>query len=441
MSISKFFKEAMAWQLGGGHQQQHAAMKTPAYSFDGNGNVIGLLSSTGKSVVGSMRAAKKMQLLGKALTYACLGDSLTLGAETSSGHLLAYPYMMEVLSKGGMRLLRNAGAFGERSDAIRGRIATQVIPYSPDICFVEGFTNDTANSYSIATTLNNLAGIAQDLWDASIEVVFIQAPPLNTSTANRQSQETRNAAIRAYCERNRIKHINPWEFVTDPISGGFLSGTSGDNIHPNNTLYAAMAQKVINAIAVPASLGSVCGSSVDASNLVSNGFFLAGTTLPTGWNDISGTNNATLAIAAPSGWAQTPLGNCLTISQTGTGTGIKTVRVLVGSVTPGKLYRFSCRFKATGCDATGFPYGTLLSGADAGYAVIGSGYRTVYSWSNDMEGVIRGEFVAPAGSAWISVALYGSASGATNGGSVSFAQVSLEDLTVNGFTPSEYPWL
>ena len=407
------------------------------YALDSSGNVTGLVGPSGASI-----GLKNKQLLGKGLSYVCLGDSVTLSADTTAGHALSYPYQMEVLSKGGIRMLRNAGVFGDRSDQIFGRVATQVIPYSPNICFVLGFTNDSSNGYSIATTLQNLTNIAQALWAAGIELVFIQAPPLGSSAgAYRASQEQRNAAIRAYCERNQIKHINPWEFVTDPVTGWYLSGSTPDQIHPNNTLYATMAQKVVTAMGISGALGSVCASSVDATNLVANGFFYNGTTLPTSWNDISGTNNATVAIAAPSGWSQTPLGNCFTISQTGTGTGVRTVRYLAGGVTPGRLYRFSCRFRATGCDASGFPYGILLQGVDSGFSPIGVGYRTVYSWSNDMEGVIRGEFVAPALAAYISVGLYGSTSGATAGGSVSYAQVCLEDLTSQGFTPSEYPWL
>lgn len=398
----------------------------PAFVYDANNNVTGL---QGLPITRAFRS------------FVCLGDSLTLSADTNQGHFNSFPFMMEVLSKGGMRLLRNAGLFGDRSDGFLSRVATQVIPYRPDICFVEGFTNDSLNGYSTATTLANLAAIKTALWNAGTEMVFIQAPPLGSSAgAFRASQETRNAACRAWCERNRVKHINPWEFVTDPATGWYLSGSTADQIHPNNTLYATMAQTVINSMAIPASVGSLSSSPVDAANMVTNPFFLNGTTLPTGWSDISGTNNATIAIAAPSGWTQTPMGNCFTISQAGTGTGIRTVRALPAAVA-GRLYRFSCRFKSVNCLATGFQYGAFLQAIDSGFSPIGTGYRPVYSWSNDMEGVIRSEFVADANAAYISVGLYGSNAGATAGGSVSFSQVCLEDMTANGFTPSEWPWL
>jgi len=48
MSISKFWKEAMAYRLGGGHQADHKALNTPSLSLDGNGNISGMVSATGQ---------------------------------------------------------------------------------------------------------------------------------------------------------------------------------------------------------------------------------------------------------------------------------------------------------------------------------------------------------------------------------------------------------
>ena len=43
MSISKFWKEAVAYRLGGGHAADHAALGTPSYSTDSAGNTVQLL--------------------------------------------------------------------------------------------------------------------------------------------------------------------------------------------------------------------------------------------------------------------------------------------------------------------------------------------------------------------------------------------------------------
>ena len=67
MSVSKFFKEAMAWRLGGGHAADHKAMNVPSISVDGNGNVRGLLTTLGQEITPGPALAPLSPYLTKAL--------------------------------------------------------------------------------------------------------------------------------------------------------------------------------------------------------------------------------------------------------------------------------------------------------------------------------------------------------------------------------------
>lgn len=372
-----------------------------------------------------------------ARTFVALGDSTSIAAEDATGHQVAYPYMLQVVSRGGIRLLKNAGVFGDRSEEMHARVSLDVLRYRPTDCLIMGYTNDSLAGYSVQKTLASHARIVEELTASGVNVICLEGPPLDTSAAMRQSQQRRNAAVCAWNERNGIETLKPWLFLTDPATGGYLAGTSADSIHPLNKLYAQAAKNIAAGLGV-APKSSVFSSASNAANKVSNGFFLLGESLPTGWNDISATTNVAASIAAPTGWETQPLGNSVTLSLSDTCTGQKTIRYLAAAG-PNSTYRFSCRVKATGCYDGGMQWGVMLSSVSSGFST-GSTYRPVHSWINDLEGEIVCDFVTDSSAAYVSVGLYAGNAGAT-GGSVSFAQVGLDDVSDLGLSAATWPWI
>lgn len=390
---------------------------------------------TGGTIGGLAVSALPQRLANMPLTFVAFGDSLTAGSEDATGHKQQFPFMVEAYSKGSLRMLKNAGVPGNTSADMLARVANDVIRYKPKLCFLLGFTNDTANSFSNATTLANLSSIYALLQAAGIQLVFIAAPPLSTSTPVRQAQELKNAALREWCDANYVAHIAPWGFATDTATGAWASGFSGDSTHPQPRYYGNVARAIVAATVLPPVSPRLALSNVQADNSVTNGLFLNGTGVPTGWNDTSGTTNVVLTQQAAS-FAQ---GNSVKFDGSAASTGTRVLNQNA-AVVGGRTYEFSCVVQASGVEAGGGKWGIILNNVSAGFSPFGTSYRPAFDLLYDGTMYIRGQWVADPAAAYLGINLYnGAAVGAT--GIVEFAQVTVRDLTVNGFAATEYPWV
>lgn len=370
-------------------------------------------------------------------TAVFLGDSLTQGSSDSAGLKQQYPVCVQMLSKGKIVLLRNAGVSGNTSAAILARVDTDVIPYAPDLCFIQGFSNDSLAATTDAATIANLSAVINKLVSKRIVPIFICAPPLSANTTNREAQERKNTAIKNWCQYNKITWIDPWSFVVDVTNGNWTASYTTDSTHPKPVYYRQMAQNVLSSLNLTGTDPDYAKSNTDKGNKVSNGMFLNGSSVPTGWNDVSGVNNCTLTIE--SGGSEVK-GNYLVFTYGSGSTGARSIS-FSGPTTPGNIYSFSCKITATGVEAGVLDYNVILAAMDSGFSILSANkWRPAFNLFYDVTaGVLRGEWVAPVGASYFNITL--SAGSLIGGvGVVKFAEVRLEDKT--GIVPvSEYPWI
>ena len=120
MSISKFFKEAIAYRLGGGHQADHKAMNVPSLSTDSNGNVNGLLVPNGYA----------FPLVTNARHIGGLGDSQTnLGTIQST-----FGSYVNIITAGSGYAIADGILLPNGILAQVGSISTGGVPTSVSIC-------------------------------------------------------------------------------------------------------------------------------------------------------------------------------------------------------------------------------------------------------------------------------------------------------------------
>lgn len=368
-------------------------------------------------------------------TFVALGDSITQASEDAEGHKQQYPVMMEFYSLGGMRMLRNAGVSGETSTEMLARVSSEVVSYAPDACILMGFTNDTNTGMTNAATAANLGAIKSLLDAASIRLILAAAPPLTTSEGLKVSQESRNAACQAWANANGVQYLKPWPFAVD-AGGDWKTDYSPDDIHPYPKYYGDLAEAMLALISHPPRRDRLATSNTDPANLVFNGLMLDGAGIPTGWNDISGTNNGLVSMQ-PADFA---LGNSLTISFPDPSTGARTLNCTAGPATPGRVYEFSCLAKASGQKNGAAGFGVILADIAANFSPTGATYRPAFNLLYDDLMLIRGQYVPQAGAAYIGVRPYnGGIIGGT--GDVKFAQMTLRDITDLGEVATDWPWV
>jgi len=91
MSISKFFKEAIVWQLGGGHQQQHTSMKVPSLAVDGNGNTLGIYGANGNLIGLKPGVIGPFGLTPAAARVSSIGTNVTTTAPPTQTSRIRFP--------------------------------------------------------------------------------------------------------------------------------------------------------------------------------------------------------------------------------------------------------------------------------------------------------------------------------------------------------------
>lgn len=370
-------------------------------------------------------------------TAVFLGDSITAGSGSSGGEKQQWPVALCMLSKGKIRMLRNAGVVGETSGQILARVDSQVVPYAPDLCFVCGFTNDTDTATAISVTLASLEEIFNKLISNGIVPIFISGPPYTSTTANKSNQENRNSSIKILCDYMDIVHIDPWKFVLDEVTGDWITTYTSDNKHPKPIYYRQVAQNILNELNIYGSVNKHSYSNVDASNKISNGLFLNGTTTPTGWNNVSGTNNCVPTIE--DGGIEVE-GNYAVFSYPSASTGSRSIQYS-GSCTPGDLLEFSCKVTSF-VESGNLDFSVIISGMDAGYNILpANSWRPAFGLPFDMvAGVIRSEWVAPVGATRFAIIL--SAGSLIGGvGTVKFAEARMVNKTDITSRPISYPWV
>lgn len=191
--------------------------ETPVYATrDTSGAVTGL--SAGGGAVLNMYAGKLRG--GRA---GAIGDSITFNDASSWFHHLCN------LSNGRIRRAINAGVAGNTTAQMVARIVA-VLPKTQnlDLIFITGGTNDAASAVPLATTMQNVLGMALYARSIGADVVLVNIPPKDTNTAAALAIRAGYVALSA---AHNIPLIDPWSTMID-ADGTWISGMSGDGIHP-----------------------------------------------------------------------------------------------------------------------------------------------------------------------------------------------------------------
>lgn len=285
-----------------------------------------------------------------------LGDSIDAGADSagyySGGSIFS---RMCVNSDQKMTWLRNSGISGNTTTQALARVQADVIDHNPGICiFGGGVTNDHGAGMTHDATRANLIAIADALDAAGIRGVVRLVPPtnnagggaFNTVALRRAAVRVHNAWARVWAQSRGYPVLDYYTPVVDDATGGYVSGTTDDGIHPNVLGYTTIADAVLADLPRifdgSISLASYVG---DPSDLLAGVGLFKGTPsggLAAGWSGYG--NDATLSVvsdaAIPGNW-QKVTGGTSSIR-------VYNSNVLTTGFTEGDIIEFSARVRRTG---------------------------------------------------------------------------------------------
>lgn len=205
-----------------------------------------------------------------------------------------------VLSGHRLRLLNNAGVFGQGSAQILARFGTDVAPYKPGWVTIMAGNNDAAGGVDAPTIITNLTAMLDAVRGIGARAILYTIPPRNALTqAQRQVQTAVNHWIRDQARlRNGVYLVDAWQPLVDLSTNGISSALSGDGIHPTGVGAARLGRAtaaVINAFVPPVDF---LGHAVDDLLMMTTNPYLTGTT---------GTLGTGVTGAVASNWTTAPV--------------------------------------------------------------------------------------------------------------------------------------
>lgn len=239
------------------------------------------------SIWASDADARRILLLGRAgvplplySSSVGLGDSETAGA---AGVDSSYYNQLSILGLGKFKQLFNAGVAGQTSTQIIARIATNVLPYSPAVCFVLMGTNDIIQGVPFSTFQQNVATCAATLRANNIAAVFVSIYPQN---ANPTIPPIWNAWLQSFCQANGCRFATVYNAISNGAGSLNPAYDNGDGIHLNNAGAIVAGNTVLAALSNSAPAWPLATSDTASfSNIISNAVTLANTGgVPTGFN-------------------------------------------------------------------------------------------------------------------------------------------------------------
>src|ERR1035437_10314855 len=299
-----------------------------------SGAPAGSLAVAG-NVYGTVNAGHGNRVVG-------LGDSITSWNDTDTNRGGSYISYLSSISNGAIDIVHNAGVSGQTSTQALASIPTAVIPYAPAKCFILIGTNDTTGAGWQALLESNLNAMVSELRAANIEpVLFTLSPRNDVPTFPSQA----NVVVREVALRNNVRLVDFYAATVNPPDGHWQSGMSSDGTHPLPPGWAAMATAAWSVLSPEFSLWSPPRplDAVDGANLISNGLFLTGTGIATGWSNYFGGGTYALN-AVSSGYLGA---NWQTVTRGSGDTGSIGLGGPSFTVIPGHRVAVSCRMTAS----------------------------------------------------------------------------------------------
>lgn len=389
--------------------------------------VITDLQDTSDSVSAWAARARGNRVIG-------IGDSIMAGGvDYSVGRLVGYtsPFTYAcIFSKQRIRHFYNAGVASETSTQIEARFDTDVVARDPAAALIWAGTNDDLDTEYLPTTVN-LQSMINEALAAGILPVLLTLPANNSDTG---SIHLNRARLRFWCINQAAKLgiplVDTFAITNDPETGDWLSGYSGDGVHPTELAARAIGQQISDVLSplLPDTPLYLHSDGSDTGNLCENGCFIGDT-------NTDGVANVWFA----SGSGGTPtysletgtlpvVGNWQKLEVTGSSPDRHLLsQVISTGFAPGDTLEFSCRIKSVGVVAAGHRINVGVITADGTPSQVFPLYNAIFDADY---GAVYARFDVPTGTSAMRVDV--GISGSSGTVSVEVAQVSLVNLTTLG---------
>jgi lysophospholipase L1-like esterase len=212
---------------------------------------------------------------------AFLGDSITQGGSVQADNYyqLEWPSASVVVSGSRIQIAGNYGISGDTTAMMLARLpAVLASSPVPGAVSILGGTND---GDAIAQTLPNLTAMIGLCRAAGVPVILCTIPP--RTDASQTAMNTRiagvNRVVKKLADAYRCPVVDFHAALTDPATGLYFSGWSGDGTHPTGTWDAIIAMANAYSAAISPLAPPVSSLSVDyyndPTNIIPDGLNLA----------------------------------------------------------------------------------------------------------------------------------------------------------------------
>jgi len=213
-----------------------------------------------------------------------------------------------VLSGGAFQYVTNGGTGGDDTSEGLTRFQADVAAYAPNVVPIAFGINDAVTGFTLATYSANITEMVR-LVRSIGALPWLCTVSGNVSTGVVQQRiATYNAWLRQYAAQQGIPLLDIADVMTDPATGKIPTAYDLDGTHQNSAGAKAIGQKVAALAAANLTKWSPplpVSNTTDSLNLVPNGLFLNGTTVPTGWVNTGGTPTIVTGDTAIKGnWAR-----------------------------------------------------------------------------------------------------------------------------------------
>lgn len=196
-----------------------------------------------------------------------------------------------------MVFVRNSSRTGNTSADLVARFNTDVAPYQPNIVMVMIGYNDFKNGVADSVYRANIRTLTALIKSIGAVPYFLTTTPVNSFSAAAAMRITRNNIwLQRYCSFNGIAFYDVYAAVADPAADGqWLSGyaaADGFSLASSITYIGGLLGTLFSQTVIPKQV-TPSYSSTDPTNLVTNGNFLNGTTVATGFTSASSLTEGT----------------------------------------------------------------------------------------------------------------------------------------------------
>lgn len=362
-----------------------------------------------------------------------LGDSIMLASDTNKDFFsISFPTVASINSQQRLQEVRNSAVGGDSTADMLARFDTDVAAYNPSIVVIMGGTNDSAESVDVDDYAANITALVDRTTQLGATPILLTVPPNDgSSPADRYTRIANyNTWLRYFCASRGIHLIDAYEILVDESDGNYDAAYYFDGTHPNNAGYRAIGEALAAYVNewCPNTRVPLAKTNLRGNNLVSQGMFLGSITsnVPSGWTASPGTTRTGFAAALDT--SDTDIkGNWYVATLTNLADTQTLFQTVSSGIVAGHRYAFCGRVKVESPNDLRVMARILFNGSTAA----GYQFRAMNTLTVPFpDGVFYIEATAPGDATTCQVNFqYDDDGGTSADGTVSFAQITLVDLT------------